>query len=113
MNRALLRFGLMIGALCAGLCPVLGDVIITEPTGGNDVSADKSLNSTNGAAFKALGNIVITEGASDDFAAGNGQTLILTLPGSWRFNTGAAPSVSFLNSRDLTGATASVTESNL
>ena len=54
-------------------------VVITSPTGGNNVSADKALNSTNGAAFTALGSIVITEGASTDFALGNNQTLILTV----------------------------------
>ena len=38
------------------ICPSLtrGDVTITEPLGGNDISADKSLNSTNGAGFTAL-----------------------------------------------------------
>src|SRR5438445_8844757 len=100
MNRALLRFRLMIGVLCAGLCPVLGDVIITEPAGGNDVSADKSLNSTNGAAFTALGNIVLTEGATTDFGAGNNKTFILTLPSGWQFKSGVG-SVSITRRREI------------
>src|SRR6266853_6695877 len=99
MNRALLRFGLMIGALCVGSCPVLGDVVITEPLGGNDVSADKCLNSTNGAGFTALGNIVLAEAATTDFGAGNNKTFILTLPYGWQFKSGVG-SVSFSGSRD-------------
>src|ERR1051326_6683216 len=107
MNRELLRFGLVAGALWFGCCRLQADVIVTEPTGGNDVSADKSLNSTNGAAFTALGNIVITEGATTDFAVGASKTLILTLPFGWRFNTSAG-SVSFTSSRDITSASLSV-----
>src|SRR6266404_1487960 len=112
MNRALLRLGLMIGALCVGSCPLLGSVIITEPVGGNDISADKSLNSTNGAAFTALGNIVLTEGATTDFAVGNNKTFILTLPSGWQFNSGVG-SVSFTGSRDITTASISVGTSSL
>src|SRR6266446_2366464 len=85
-----LTFGLAV--LC---CPELvADVTVTEPTGGNDISADKALNSTNGAAFTPLGNIIITEGLTTDFAAGNNKTFILTLPNGWQFNTSAG-SVSF------------------
>src|SRR5438034_2251268 len=107
MKRASLRFGLMIGALCVGSCPLLGDVIITEPIGGNDVSADKCFNSTNGAGFVAQGNIVLTEAATTDFAAGNNKTFILTLPSGWQFNSGVG-SVSFTGSRDITAASISV-----
>src|SRR6266576_4054277 len=109
MNRALLRLGLMIGALCVGSCPLLGDVIITEPGGGNsiDISADTSVNSTNGAGFTTLGNIVLTEGATTDFAVGNNKTFILTLPSGWQFKSGVG-SVSFTGSRDITAASISV-----
>src|SRR5213075_651862 len=85
---------------------------ITSPTGGNNVSADKALNSTNGAAFTALGNIVITEGAATDFAAGNNQTLILTIPSGWQFNPGVGTVIPTV-SRNITAATISVTASNL
>src|SRR5882672_7054032 len=107
MNRALPRLVLMIGALCVGSCAVLGDVIITEPLGGNDVSADLCANSTNGAAFTALGNIVLAEGATTDFAVGNNKTFILTLPSGWQFKSGAG-SVSFTTSRDITAASLSI-----
>src|SRR6266404_1031192 len=107
MNRELLRFGLVAGALWFGSCRILADVTVTEPPGGNDISADKSLNSTNGAAFTALGNIVLAEAATTDFGVGNSKTLILTLPMGWRFNTSAG-SVSFASSRDITAASISV-----
>src|SRR5258707_3747845 len=107
MIRESLRFGLVAGALIFGSCRMLADVVITEPLGGNDISADKALNSTNGATFTALGNIVIAEGSANDFGVGNNKTLILTLPTGWRFNTSAG-SVSFTSSRDITAASISV-----
>ncbi|TAK93699.1 MAG: hypothetical protein EPO07_17760, partial [Verrucomicrobia bacterium] len=91
-------------SLIAGLlvfsfaCRLFASVIVTEPTGGNNISADKALNSTNGAALTALGNIVLTEGSITDFAVGNGQTLILTAPAGWRFNPGVG-SINFQGSR--------------
>src|SRR5881397_2489924 len=88
------------------------DVVITSPSGGNNVSADKALNSTNGAGFTALGSIVITEGASTDFAVGNNQTLTLTVPDGWQFNAGVG-TVTFTGARNITAATLSVTASTL
>jgi hypothetical protein len=112
MNRELLQIGLVVGALC--VCPSLtrGDVTVTEPLGGNDISADKSLNSTNGAGFTALGSIVLTETMTSDFAVGNNKTLILTLPYGWQFNPGVG-AVSFTGSRDITAASISVGSSDL
>src|SRR5213593_1078193 len=107
-----LRLGLVLG-LIALHCPQLrADVVITSPTGGNNVSADKALNSTNGAGFTALGSIVITEGASTDFAVGNNQTLTLTVPDGWQFNPGVG-TVTFIGARNITAATLSVTASTL
>src|SRR6185295_7507624 len=89
MNKLIRRFGATFGmaALCSG--SVLADVTVTEPNGGQNISADKAVNSTNGAAFTALGNIVITEGDATDFANGSGVTLILTPPYGWQFKPGA------------------------
>src|SRR5437667_518044 len=78
-------------------------VTVTSPTGGNNISADKALNSTNGAAFTALGNIVITEGVNTDFADGTNVTLILTLPSGWWFNAGVG-TVSFTSGRNISAA---------
>src|SRR6266404_5909647 len=111
MNKTLVTLGISLGLM--GAANLRADVIVTEPVGGNDVSTDKAVNSTNGAGYVALGNIVLTEGATSDFSPGNGQTLILTAPGGWRLNPAAAASVSFLNSRDITAASVAVTTSNI
>src|SRR5438094_3494948 len=110
MNKTLVTLGISLGLMSAA--NLRADVIVTEPIGGNDVSTDKAVNSTNGAGYVALGDIVLTEGATTDFALGNGQTLILTAPGGWRLNPAAGASVSFLNSRDITVASVAVTTSN-
>ena len=87
MNKSLITLGISLGLM--GAATLRADVIVTEPIGGNDVSTDKAVNSTNGSGYVALGDIVLTEGATTDFAPGNGQTLILTAPGGWRLNPAA------------------------
>src|SRR5260370_4217711 len=101
--------GLILGLV--GLCchDLFADVTVTEPTGGNNISADTSLNSTNGAGFTALGNIVIAEGFANDFATGTNKTFILTLPAGWQFNTAASATVSFLGTGDIKAASVGVT----
>src|ERR1051325_6065212 len=110
MNKTALRLGLVLGLIAFNSSQLLASVTITSPTGGNNMSADKALNSTNGAAFTALGNIVITEGATADFANGTGQTLILTVPGGYQFNPGVG-TVTFTTGRNISAATISVTAS--
>src|SRR5215203_4753158 len=112
MKTKSLLYSLLASFLALSADELRADVIITEPIGGQNVSTDKALNSTNGAAFTALGNIVITEEATTDFASGNNQTLILTPPFGWRFNSGVG-TVSYQGSRDLTAASIQVTTSNL
>ena len=112
MHNRTLRLGLLVGAVAISSAQLRASVTVTEPTGGQNISADKSLNSTNGAAFTALGSIVITEGAINDFAAGTNKTFILSAPSGWRFNAGVG-SVTFQGSRDITAASISVTSSNL
>src|SRR5678815_4442758 len=109
--RALgLRLGLLLMAACTS--QLLADVTITSPTGGNNLSADKALNSTNGAAFTALGNIVIAEGVNTDFANGNNVTLILTIADGFRFNPGVG-TVSFTSGRNISAASLTVTASTV
>ena len=110
MNKTLITLGISLGLMSAA--NLRAGVIVTEPTGGNDVPADKSLNSTNGAGYTALGDIVLKEGSTGDFSAGNGQTFILTIPDGWQFNPAGA-TVSFLISRDITAASVAVTTSNV
>src|SRR5436190_23856568 len=89
MNKTALRLGVVLGLIVFNSAQLLANVVVTSPTGGNNMPADKALNSTNGAAFTALGNIVITEGVNTDFANGTSKTLILTMPDGYRFNAGA------------------------
>src|SRR2546426_957613 len=107
MNKTALRLGLVLGLIAFNSTQLLANVVITLPTGGNNIPADKALNSTNGAAFTALGNIVIAEGLNTDFANGSSQTLILTLPNGWRFNAGVG-TVSFTSGRNISAASISV-----
>ena len=51
-----------------------------------NISADKAANAI-APLYTALGDIVITEASSNDIAAGSPQTLILTAPAGWSFNT--------------------------
>src|ERR1051325_8250236 len=92
-------------AFCLG--SVLADMTVTEPTGGQNISADRALNSTNGAAFTALGNIVITENSADDFADGSGVTLVLVPPFGWQFKAGTG-SVLFTPGRNLSAVSIAV-----
>src|SRR5436189_2049416 len=111
MKKTLITLTISLGLM--GAANLRAYVIVTEPTGGNDVSADKAVNSTNGTGYVSLGDIVLTEVAATDFAPGNDQTFILTAPTGWRLNPVAGASVSFLNSRDITAASVAVTASNL
>src|SRR3974377_1375251 len=108
--RSFLRsaLGVALGSLCL---QALGDVTITQPTGGNNIPADKAVNSTNGAGYTSLGSIVITEGSTIDFATGAGKTIVFSMPSGWQLNAGVG-SVSFQGSRDITAASISVTTSN-
>src|SRR5258706_8078683 len=100
MDKSSRRLSLVFGLAVCFTTRLQADVIVTEPTGGQNVPADMALNSTNGAAFTNLGNIVITETTNyADFAVGNNQTLILTAPDGWRFNAGVG-SASFTTGKD-------------
>src|SRR6266700_6075278 len=113
MNNRLFGLGLVMGLSVFYSFQLLADVTVTSPSGGQGISADTAFNSTNGAGFTALGDIVITEGAAADFAPGTNKTLILTLPDGWRFNTAAAASASFLNNRDITSASVALTTNDV
>ena len=111
MNKLIRRFGAVFGmaVLCSG--SALADVTVTEPTGGQNISADRAADSTNGPAFTPLGNIVITEGAATDFANGSGLTLILTPPPGWQFKAGSG-NVLFTSGRNLSAVSITVAADN-
>src|SRR5262249_20319400 len=110
MKITTIRLGLILGLVACNAPRMWANVTITSPTGGNNLSAGRARNSTIGAAFTTLGSIVITEVATTDFAAGNNQTLILTIPSGWQFNPGVG-TVTFTGSRDITAASIAVTAS--
>ncbi len=82
ISRALLLASLLI----VGANSAIAAVTVTAASGGTNISADKAANAAS-PAWTTLGNIVISENAKGDFAAGTNQTLILTAPGGWKFNT--------------------------
>src|SRR5207249_4793646 len=112
MRHRAIQLVLVLGSMVFRSSLLLADVKVTEPTGGQNISADKAMNSTNGPAFVSLGNIVLTELAATDFMPGTNLKLILSAPSGWRFNAGVG-SVTFQGSRDITAASISVTSSNL
>src|SRR5437867_5305648 len=107
MKKTALRLCLFLGLIAFSSPQLLANVVITSPTGGNNIPADKALNSTNGAAFTALGNLVIAEGVNTDFPNGTGVTLILPLPDVWRFNPGVG-TVTFTSGRNISAASIAV-----
>src|SRR6185503_6787933 len=81
------RISLALGLLLLGATASRAAVIITNATGGTNISADTAQNAAV-PSFTTLGNIVILEGATGDFATGSSVTLMLTAPTGWRFNAG-------------------------
>lgn len=63
------------------------DAVVTMPTGGRNISNDKSSVGPS-PAYTPLGSITIAEAAPGDFTAGANRTLSFTRPTGWRFNTG-------------------------
>src|SRR5438552_11580403 len=101
----------VLGAAVLCCAHARADVGVTVATGGTNVSADNAQNAV-APAFATLSAIVIQEGATDDFAAGNDQTLILTAPTGWNFNPGTG-TVSFQTGADVSAASISVSASNI
>ena len=74
---------------------------VTVTPGTTSASADTAANATS-PAFTTLPNIVLTEGANNDFATPqSGVTLKLDAPSGWQFNAGIG-SVSAVNGKDVT-----------
>ena len=67
MRKLTRRSTLSLAALCPG--HVLGNLTVTEPADGRNISADKALSSTNDAGFTSLGSIVVIPGESPGAAS--------------------------------------------
>ncbi|WP_410222149.1 T9SS type A sorting domain-containing protein [Pedobacter sp.] len=86
------------------------DVVVTMPTGGKNISNDKSSVGPS-PAYTALGDIVIAETAPGDFTAGSNRTLIFTRPAGWQFNTGVGTVI--VNGPNISNAAVSVGATSL
>ena len=95
-----LAAALLGGVLLYGSRDAAAVVTLTPASGGTGLSADTAGNATT-PAWTSLGAITITEGLAADIAVGAGDTLILTAPAGFEFNTAQVP--------DVTGITADLT----
>src|SRR6266508_6224913 len=108
-GAAVLALGI---AVTAGLVYVeiaRAAITVTSASGGTSISVDKAADATS-PVYTTLGNIVLAEGANNDFTSGAGQLLELQPPSGWEFNPSAG-STSFTASRNITSASISVTSS--
>lgn len=79
-------------------------VTITKASGGTLISADKAENAI-APQYTTLGNVVITEGASTDFAVGTNVTITLIAPSGWKFNPFGGVSINAAPGGDISAAT--------
>jgi len=66
---------------------VLAQVTITRPTGGQNISVEKSVGGPQ-EQFTAIGDIVIADNAASDFTAGTDRLIRLNAPTGWQFEVG-------------------------
>ena len=77
-------------------------VTITKAGNGTGISADNAANAT-APAYTLLGDIVLTEGLTTDFAIGTNVTFNINAPSGWVFNTAAAMTATASAGNDITG----------
>lgn len=101
-----LVFFMLVQVVCAGN-------IVKPASSGMNISADNAANA-NEPSFTQVGNIVISETKSADFAntAGVIKTMILTAPQGWIFNTNAG-TVSAKNAKDFTSVSMNVAKTTI
>lgn len=66
---------------------VFGQVTITKPTNGTSICSFTAVGGS-APAYTTLGNIVITEGTTDDFKKNKTGTIVLSAPSGWQFKNG-------------------------
>ncbi|MCJ0741432.1 T9SS type A sorting domain-containing protein [Pedobacter montanisoli] len=86
------------------------DVVVTMPTGGRNISNDKSSVGPN-PTYTALGDIMIAETAPGDFTAGSNRTISFNRPAGWQFNTGVGTVI--INGPNISNAAVSVSATSL
>src|SRR6185436_14543259 len=77
-------------------------VIITNATGGTNLSPDTAANATS-PTWTTLGLIAIREGNRTDISS-SGGTLVLKAPAGFEYNTSALPNITFTAGIDIVSA---------
>jgi len=103
---------MIVGFLLATVNSVSAAVTVTGASGGGNISADTAVNSPRPVSWTTLGTITIAEGASTDFTNGTAVTLVLRVPTGFQFNTAASPGATFASNRNITSASAVVTDTS-
>lgn len=104
--KALLALAILF-FICASTA--FGQVTITQPTGGQNISNDLS-NTGPAAAYTPIGDIVIAETAAGDFAAGTNRTLTFDRPSGWQFKpavgsaSGSGSNISYVSVTSVTAS---------
>ncbi len=102
----------LFSIIFTNLSVAVANVIVTQPTGGQNISNDKSTLGPS-AGYTALGAIVIADQVAGDFAAGAGRTLTFNRPNTnWQFEAGVG-SVTFSGSTNITAASIAVTATTI
>ncbi len=80
---------LLLLFVSANLKSAFADVIITQPTGGQNISTERSVGGPS-EQFTAIGDIVITDQVGTDFQSGSNRRIRLNAPSGWQFEVGTA-----------------------
>ena len=102
-------FGIILGVLTANVAQA--NVTLTGASGGTALSTDTARNAAS-PSWTTLGPITLAENNNGDFAVGTNVTLIIKTPAGFEYNTAVAPDVTFTTNRNLTNASAAVTDSS-
>ncbi|MFN0292772.1 T9SS type A sorting domain-containing protein [Pedobacter helvus] len=84
-----IRVLLLLLFVSANLKSAFADVIITQPTGGQNISTERSVGGPS-EQFTAIGDIVITDQVGTDFQSGTDRRIRLNAPSGWQFEVGTA-----------------------
>lgn len=86
-------FFFLLLILFASVCTIQAQVNITRPTGGQNLSVERSVGGPL-EQFTAIGDIVITDQTATDFSAGTDRRFRFNAPTGWQFEVGTASATS-------------------
>lgn len=89
--------------LCCFSLPSIANITVTPGSGGTNICANKAVGGLT-PAYTTLGTITVAEGANNDFGGGGTgfNTITLTAPAGWQFNTAATPVLTGTNPTHFT-----------